>query len=312
MDVSRGRRGRRPAKGRGRGRGCRADVIQDAPSTHDPPSAPIGFQQVGGDAPHVQDLPIVDHSVQDPLVGDLPTQDPPVGDPPIHVVGDLDEIDEVMIGRAVWRFLQRSGVPHLEAPKTTILERLLAAGASFFDGVFEAAPNLAELCLDHTDRFLDELDYPMDQRLMAYTALLKDHAYNWWGTIQRNTPTDQLTSKVFWEKFQKRYIGGRYLEAQCDQFLSLRQGDMSVTEYELKFIELSKYTTTMFPIERHMSERFERGLRIPILTQVTSHRERVFDELVERARAVEEVETVMKEQATKEIEHFRRPFGSSS
>ncbi|KAK8713197.1 hypothetical protein V6N13_148419 [Hibiscus sabdariffa] len=83
-----------------------------------------------------------------------------------------------MDGRAVWRFLQRVVGPHLEAPKTTILERLLAAGSSFFDGVSEAAPNPTELWLDHTDRVLDELDYLMDQRLRAYTALQKDHAYN--------------------------------------------------------------------------------------------------------------------------------------
>ncbi|KAL4290625.1 hypothetical protein GQ457_14G014730 [Hibiscus cannabinus] len=87
---------------------------------------------------------------------------------------------------------------------------------------------------------------------------------------------------------------------------------MSVTKYELKFIELNKYGTTMFPTERQMSERFERGLRIPILTQVASHRERVFYELVERARAAEEVEIVMKERAKKETECSRRPSGSSS
>ncbi|KAK8540582.1 hypothetical protein V6N13_027101 [Hibiscus sabdariffa] len=164
MDAPRGCRGRRPARGRGRGRGRRADVIQDAPGFADPPSAPIGFQQVGGDAPPAQDPPIVDPHVQDPPVGDPPAQDPSVGDPLIHVVEDLDEIDEVMAGRVVWRFLQRVGGPHLEASKTMIFERLLAVGASFFDGVSEAAPNLVELWLDHTDRVLDELDYPADQR----------------------------------------------------------------------------------------------------------------------------------------------------
>ncbi|KAK8626110.1 hypothetical protein V6N13_133762 [Hibiscus sabdariffa] len=221
MDARRGRRGRRPA--RGRGRGCRADVIQDAPGFLDPPPAPIGFQQVGGDAPPVQDPPTVDPPVQDPPavdppvqdppIGDPPAQDPPVGDPPIHIVEDPNEIDEAMAGRVVWRFLQRDGGTHLEAPKTTISERLLAAGTSFFDGASEAAPNLAELWLDHTDRVLGELDYPTDQRLRAYTALLKDQAYNWWGTVQRNTHADQLTSEVFREKFRKRYIGERYLEA---------------------------------------------------------------------------------------------------
>ncbi|KAK8644601.1 hypothetical protein V6N13_123903 [Hibiscus sabdariffa] len=202
MDARRGCRGRRPAKGRGRGR--RADVIQDAPGFPDPPPAPISFQQVGGDASPVQDPPAVDPPVQDPPIGDPPAQDPPVGDPPIHIVEDPDEIDEVMAGRVVWRFLQRAGGTHLEAPKTTISERLLAASASFFYGVSEAAPNLAELWLDHTDRVLGELDYPTDQRLRAYTVLLKDQAYNWWGTVQRNTHVDQLTLEVFREKFRKR------------------------------------------------------------------------------------------------------------
>ncbi|KAK8713181.1 hypothetical protein V6N13_148403 [Hibiscus sabdariffa] len=100
MDTRRGRRGRRPARGRGRGR--RADVIQDAPGFPDPPPAPIGFQQVGGDAPHVQDPPAVDPPVQDPPIGDPPAQDPPVGDPPIHIVEDPDEIDEAMADRVVW------------------------------------------------------------------------------------------------------------------------------------------------------------------------------------------------------------------
>ncbi|KAK8636617.1 hypothetical protein V6N13_124359 [Hibiscus sabdariffa] len=144
MDTPRGRRGRRPARGRGRGRRRRADVILDTPVVTDPPPAPIGFQQVGGDAPPVQDPPVVD---------------PPAQDPP------------------------RAGGSHLEAPRTTISERLLAVGASFFDGVSVVVPNLAELWLDHTDRVLDELDYLTDQRLRAYTTLLKDQAYNWRGTV---------------------------------------------------------------------------------------------------------------------------------
>ncbi|KAK8713196.1 hypothetical protein V6N13_148418 [Hibiscus sabdariffa] len=85
-DAPRGCRGRCPARGRGHGR--RADVIQDALGILDPPPAPIGFQQVRGDVPPIQDPPVVDPLVQDPHVGDPPAQDPPVGDPPIHVVED--------------------------------------------------------------------------------------------------------------------------------------------------------------------------------------------------------------------------------
>ncbi|KAK8661516.1 hypothetical protein V6N13_091115 [Hibiscus sabdariffa] len=84
MDAPRQRRGHRPTRGRRRGR--RADVIQDAPSIPDTPPAPVGFQQVGGDAPHIQYPLIVDPPVQVPPIADPPAQEPPVGDPLIHVV----------------------------------------------------------------------------------------------------------------------------------------------------------------------------------------------------------------------------------
>ncbi|KAK8695053.1 hypothetical protein V6N13_072595 [Hibiscus sabdariffa] len=62
----------------------------------------VPLEQVGDDAPPAQDPPVVDPPVQDPPVGDPPTQDPPVGDLPIHVIEDPDE---VMAGRVIWRFL---------------------------------------------------------------------------------------------------------------------------------------------------------------------------------------------------------------
>ncbi|KAK8655986.1 hypothetical protein V6N13_108548 [Hibiscus sabdariffa] len=70
MDAPRGHRGC-PTPGRGRGR--RADVIQDTHVINDPLHVPIGFQQVRGDAPPAHDPPVVDP----------PAQDPPIGDPPV-------------------------------------------------------------------------------------------------------------------------------------------------------------------------------------------------------------------------------------
>ncbi|KAK8672089.1 hypothetical protein V6N13_110464 [Hibiscus sabdariffa] len=140
------------------------------------------FQQVGGDAPPAKDPHVVDPPNQDPPVEDPLAQDPSIRDPLIHVDEFPDEIDEVMAGRVVWRLLQRAVGLHLEAPRTMISK---------------IAPNLDKFWLDHTDRVLDDLDYPTDQRLRAYTALLKDQAYSWREMVQRNTSTDQLTSEVF-------------------------------------------------------------------------------------------------------------------
>ncbi|KAK8685738.1 hypothetical protein V6N13_124773 [Hibiscus sabdariffa] len=129
MDAPRGQRSLCPAQGRGRGR--RANVIQDTPVITDLSLAPIGFQQVRGDAPPAQDPTVVDPLAHDPPVRDPPAYDPsvggpPIGDPLVHVVMDLNKIDELMVGRVVW-------------------------------SASEVAPNLAELWLDHTDQVLDGL-----------------------------------------------------------------------------------------------------------------------------------------------------------
>ncbi|KAK8670200.1 hypothetical protein V6N13_104959 [Hibiscus sabdariffa] len=80
MDALRGRRGCHPAPGHTR----RVNVIHDAhvvndpPTPHDPPLAPVGIQQDTHDAPPTQAPPAQDTHAQAPLVQDPPTQDPPV------------------------------------------------------------------------------------------------------------------------------------------------------------------------------------------------------------------------------------------
>jgi hypothetical protein len=43
--------------------------------------------------------------------------------------------------------------------------------------------------------------------------------------------------------------------------LDLRQGDLTVLEYERRFQDLAVFAFTYLPIERHRVERFRDGLR---------------------------------------------------
>ena len=53
------------------------------------------------------------------------------------------------------------------------------------------------------------------------------------------------------------------------EFLTLRQGNISVAEYEVKFTQLSHYALAMVATERDRCRRFEEGLKYDIRSKIT-------------------------------------------
>ncbi|KAA3469322.1 Gag-Pol polyprotein [Gossypium australe] len=65
-----------------------------------------------------------------------------------------------------------------------------------------------------------------DECIKCDVSLFRDTAYNWWKTLISMV----LRERITWDFFQKR-----------KEFLELKQGRMSVTEYEREFVRLSQY-----------------------------------------------------------------------
>ncbi|XP_070057795.1 uncharacterized protein [Nicotiana tomentosiformis] len=74
-------------------------------------------------------------------------------------------------------------------------------------------------------------------------------------TIRVSFTTFQLTGATFrwWETYTRR-------EELRKQFEYLRQEDLSVTQYEMRFSELSRYVVWLVPTEREKIRRFINGL----------------------------------------------------
>lgn len=70
--------------------------------------------------------------------------------------------------------------------------------------------------------------------------------------------------------FEDKYYPSTYGEAKRDAFLDLKQGSLSVAEYERKYTELSRYTDVIVASESERCRRFETGLHFEIRTLVTS------------------------------------------
>ena len=82
----------------------------------------------------------------------------------------------------------------------------------------------------------------MDQKATCAVSLLQGAAYDWWKLVFRNPLLpDPVTWDYFVTKFNTKYVTDDYKESKWKQLSTLRQGKLTVVEYEKEFVRLSKY-----------------------------------------------------------------------
>ncbi|KAA3466186.1 Gag-Pol polyprotein [Gossypium australe] len=131
----------------------------------------------------------------------------------------------------------------------------------------------AEFWLEKTIRVFDELSCIPTECLKCVISLLRDMHTN-----------ERVTWEFFQTEFLKKYISQRFLDQKHKEFLELKQGLMTVTEYEREFVRL-KYVST----EEIMCKRFVDGLNedIKLLVRILDLKE--FIVLVECACKAKEL-----------------------
>ncbi|TYK14643.1 DNA/RNA polymerases superfamily protein [Cucumis melo var. makuwa] len=85
-------------------------------------------------------------------------------------------------------------------------------------------------------------------------------AENWLNMLDKcfdvmNCPEEQ---KTFRGIFEDKYYPNTYCEAKRDKFQGLKQGSLSVAEYERKYTKLSRYADVIVAFESDRCRRFER------------------------------------------------------
>ena len=100
---------------------------------------------------------------------------------------------------------------------------------------------------------------------------------------------------VSWDQFVATFENQYFLESVRDQFRMqfelLQQGNMSVSEYSIKFQSLSRFAPDLVVSEDRKCRRFEKGLCPSLQKLVMGHHLRSFDAILDYARAVEPVRT---------------------
>ncbi|XP_017227566.1 uncharacterized protein LOC108203280 [Daucus carota subsp. sativus] len=100
-----------------------------------------------------------------------------------------------------------------------------------------------------------------EQKTEFASYYLKDEATYWWESVRAMEKTENVTWDRFKELFLEKYFP-QFLQDRMElQFLELKQGDMSVAEYERKFAELARFVPTYIDTDRKRAKRFQQGLK---------------------------------------------------
>ncbi|KAI5350327.1 hypothetical protein L3X38_003218 [Prunus dulcis] len=109
------------------------------------------------------------------------------------------------------------------------------------------------------ERIFEVLACPVGDRVCLATFLLKGNAYHWWKAVERGY---ENPTAINWEEFQlvfsEQFYPPSYRHAKKSEFLYLKQGSMSVVEYEHKFNELSRFAPELVAIEDDRCRRCRR------------------------------------------------------
>jgi len=88
-------------------------------------------------------------------------------------------------------------------------------------------------------------------------------------------------------QFEHQFYSSYHRKIKEQEFLALRQGDMSVLDYERRFHDLSMFASHYVPGEQHRVERLRDGLRQELRQGLIAFKFETTRDLVEAAEALE-------------------------
>ncbi|XP_012451939.1 uncharacterized protein LOC105774125 [Gossypium raimondii] len=199
----------------------------------------------------------------------------------------------------------------LVKPSKPPVDKIRKQGAKDFRANIDDDSEKAELWLENSIRVFDELSCTPEECLKCAISLLKDSAYRWWKTLVSVVPKERVTWDFFQEEFRKKYISQWFIDKKRKEFLELKQGQMSVAEYEIEFVRLSKYAQECVPTEAIMCKRFEDGLNEDIRMFVGMLELKEFVVLVDRACKAEELNKEKRKVVIEARDARKRPMSKS-
>ena len=162
-----------------------------------------------------------------------------------------------------------------------MLETFLRNHPPTFKGRYD--PDGAQLWLKEVERIFRVMQCNDVQMMRFGTRMLAEEADDWWVSTQPILHNEGagITWAVFRREFSRRYFPEDVRGKKEIEFIELEQGDMSITEYAAKFVELAKFYPHYAAETAEFSKciKFENGLRADIKRAIGYQKIRDFSEL---------------------------------
>ncbi|XP_058107085.1 uncharacterized protein LOC131250789 [Magnolia sinica] len=152
----------------------------------------------------------------------------------------------------------------------------------------EPDPIAAERWRSEVEKIFDTMRCTTQQRVRLAVFLLQGDAEHWWASVTRVARAEfEWTWEDFVERFDRKFFPEHVRHQLELEFQTLVQGNMTVSQYEARFIALSRFATYFVDDEGRKAHRFQNGLRPGLRSRVVGHMLSTFEEVVERAQIYE-------------------------
>jgi hypothetical protein len=171
-------------------------------------------------------------------------------------------------------------------------------------------PLQADDWLKTVDKMLNIAQCTDREKVLNASGRLSGPAAGWWDSYCAvHASANTITWTEFSTHFRTYHIPTGFMKIKKKELLSLKQGNMIVSEYQDKFIELSRYAPEEVANDERKHEQFMDGLIGPLQFQLISHTFPSFQWLLEKAIALEHKRVQLGEMKRKAITQGQ---GSSS
>ena len=163
-------------------------------------------------------------------------------DPPVSGPSDLARSEHVST-EALLKISQDMArvLDQLTAPRASI-DSVRKHGVEEFHGTSLEEYDKAEFWLEKLKRAPDEVKCPSEQMAKCAVSLQQGATYDWWKLVLRNPLLpDQISWDFFVQELQTKYVTDDHKKTKWKQFLNMKQGNLTVAEYEKESSRLSKY-----------------------------------------------------------------------
>src|SRR5574338_1378114 len=203
-----------------------------------------------------------------------------VGRPPIHGAGPSNTTPLVNLQDLVRAF--REGAVHREENAHEELAKLLKTFSNLGGKDFEGTEGVmgVQTWLRTLERIFADMQINDQRKRQIASRRLKGATLDWWEVIITGRPENEITWDQFKDMLEARFVPATAKATLLEEFIRLRQGSMSVTEYTQKFESLSKYGTMLIGNEESKNSRFIQGLNAGLSRAMLPYNDKTFDQVI--------------------------------